>query len=165
MARVKGADRVAGGGEKGGDGGALGAGGTVDGNGHGWHAIPYSSLRVVVPRTELMARPTTGCPIEQALLVLDGKWSVLIIRDLLAGPKRFGELRDVAADRQPEDADRAAAILEHQGVLTRTVYAEVPPRVVYELTERGQSFRSVLAAMAAWGERLSWPRTTARDPE
>jgi DNA-binding HxlR family transcriptional regulator len=100
-----------------------------------------------------MARPTTGCPIEQALLVLDGKWSVLIIRDLLAGPRRFGELRDSLEIGSPKTLTERLRILEHQGVLTRTVYAEVPPRVVYELTERGQSFRSVLAAMAAWGDR------------
>ena len=100
-----------------------------------------------------MARPTTGCPIEQALLVLDGKWSVLIIRDLLAGPRRFGELRDSLQIGSPKTLTERLRILEHQGVLTRTVYAEVPPRVVYELTERGQSFRSVLAAMAAWGDR------------
>jgi DNA-binding HxlR family transcriptional regulator len=100
-----------------------------------------------------MARPTTGCPIEQALLVLDGRWSVLIIRDLLAGPRRFGELRDSLEIGSPKTLTERLRILEHQGVLTRTVYAEVPPRVVYELTERGQSFRSVLEAMAAWGDR------------
>lgn len=100
-----------------------------------------------------MARPTTGCPIEQALLVLDGRWSVLIIRDLLAGPKRFGELRDSLEIGSPKTLTERLRILEHQGVLTRTVHAEVPPRVVYALTERGQSFRSVLEAMAAWGDR------------
>ena len=100
-----------------------------------------------------MARPTTGCPIEHALLVLDGKWSTLIIRDLLSGPKRFGELRDSLQMGSPKTLTERLRILEHQGVLTRTVYAEVPPRVVYELTERGQSFRSVLEAMAVWGER------------
>ena len=51
----------------------------------------------------------------------------------------------------PKTLTERLRILEHQGVLTRTVYPEVPPRVVYELTERGHSFRSVLEAMAAWG--------------
>jgi DNA-binding HxlR family transcriptional regulator len=96
-------------------------------------------------------RATTGCPIEHALLVLDGKWSTLIIRDLLSGPKRFGELRKSLAIGSPKTLTERLRILEHQGVLTRTVHAEVPPRVVYELTERGRSFRSVLEAMAAWG--------------
>ena len=98
-------------------------------------------------------RPTAECPVERALLVLDGKWSVLIIRELLGGPKRFTELRKALRIGSPKTLTERLRILEHQGVLTRTVYAEVPPRVVYELTERGQSFRSVLEAMAAWGDR------------
>jgi DNA-binding HxlR family transcriptional regulator len=98
-------------------------------------------------------RATAGCPIEHALLVLDGKWSTLIIRELLRGPMRFGELRDALGIGSPKTLTERLRILEHQGVLTRTVHAEVPPRVVYELTERGHSFRSVLEAMAAWGNR------------
>ena len=69
------------------------------------------------------------------------------------GPKRFGELRDSLQMGSPKTLTERLRILEHQGVLTRTVYAEVPPRVVYELTERGRSFRSVLEAMASWGDR------------
>ncbi|HET7048721.1 MAG TPA: helix-turn-helix domain-containing protein [Solirubrobacteraceae bacterium] len=99
----------------------------------------------------LDSRPTRSCPIERALLVLDGKWSTLIIRELLSGPKRFGELRAGLGISSPKTLTERLRILEHQDVLTRTVYAEVPPRVVYELTDRGQSFRSVLEAMAAWG--------------
>ena len=97
-------------------------------------------------------RPTRGCPIERALLVLDGKWSTLIIRELLWGPKRFGELRAALGISSPKTLTERLRILEHQGVLTRTVHAEVPPRVVYALTGRGESFRSVLEAMAAWGD-------------
>jgi DNA-binding HxlR family transcriptional regulator len=97
-------------------------------------------------------RVTTGCPIERALLVLDGKWSTLIIRELLTGPKRFTALRTALAIGSPKTLTERLRILEHQGVLTRTVHAEVPPRVVYALTERGHSFRSVLEAMAAWGD-------------
>ena len=93
-----------------------------------------------------------GCPVERALRVLDGKWSTLIIRELLSGPKRFTQLRTGLAIGSPKTLTERLRILEHQGVLTRTVYAEVPPRVVYELTERGRGFRAVLDAMAAWGE-------------
>ena len=98
-------------------------------------------------------RATAGCPIEHALLVLDGKWSTLIIRDLLSGPKRFGELRDGLGIGSPKTLTERLRILEHQGILTRTAHAEIPPRVVYELTERGHSFRSVLDAMAAWSNQ------------
>lgn len=97
-------------------------------------------------------RATAGCPIEDALLVLDGKWSTLIIRELLEGPKRFGELRSALQMGSPKTLTERLRILEHQEVLTRTVYAEVPPRVVYELTDRGRTFQSVLDAMAEWGE-------------
>jgi DNA-binding HxlR family transcriptional regulator len=97
-------------------------------------------------------RPTSGCPIERALQVLDGRWSTLILRELMSGPKRFTELRDALAMSSPKTLTERLRILEHQGVLTRTEHAEVPPRVVYALTERGERFRSVLKAMAAWGE-------------
>jgi DNA-binding HxlR family transcriptional regulator len=100
----------------------------------------------------LNTRVTAGCPIERALLVLDGKWSTLIIRELLSGPKRFTELRTALAIGSPKTLTERLRILEHHGVLTRTVHAEVPPRVVYALTARGESFRSVLEAMAAWGD-------------
>ncbi|MGI8779890.1 MAG: winged helix-turn-helix transcriptional regulator [Solirubrobacteraceae bacterium] len=116
----------------------------------------------------LNTRVTAGCPVERALLVLDGKWSTLIIRELLIGPKRFGELRTALSIGSPKTLTERLRILEHQGVLTRTVHAEVPPRVVYALTERGQSFRLVLEAMAAWGGadlQLSGgaPRSTEKD--
>lgn len=99
----------------------------------------------------LEPRPTAGCPIERALLVVDGKWSTLILRDLMTGPKRFGELRASLGVGSPKTLTERLRSLEHHGVLTRTVHAEVPPRVVYELTERGHSFRAVLEAMAQWG--------------
>lgn len=103
----------------------------------------------------LEPRPTSGCPIEKALLVVDGKWSTLILRDLMTGPKRFGELRASLGVGSPKTLTERLRILEHHGVLTRTVHAEVPPRVVYELTDRGRAFRVVLEAMAAWsGDEL-----------
>lgn len=115
----------------------------------------------------LDTRATRGCPIERALLVLDGKWSTLIIRELLSGPKRFGELRTALGISSPKTLTERLRILEHQDVLTRTVHAEVPPRVVYALTERGESFRSVLEAMATWGNadlRLNGD-ASRREPE
>ena len=66
--------------------------------------------------------------------------------------QRFGELRSGLGIGSPKTLTERLRILEHQKILTRTVYPEVPPRVVYELTERGHSFRSVLEAMAAWGD-------------
>ena len=94
----------------------------------------------------------TGCGVEATLRVLEGKWATLVVRDLLGGPKRFSELRAGLGNPSAKTLTDRLRALEYQGVLTRTVHAEVPPRVVYELTPRGRSLESVLAAMLAWGE-------------
>lgn len=101
----------------------------------------------------LAETPPSGCPIERTLEILDGKWTTLVLRELLIGPRRFGELRTALGNPSPKTLTDRLRILEHQGVLTRTVHAEIPPRVVYALTERGESLRSVLMAMLEWGER------------
>jgi DNA-binding HxlR family transcriptional regulator len=67
-------------------------------------------------------------------------------------PQRFSELRRSLGNPSPKTLTERLRALEHRGVLTRTVYAEVPPRVVYELTERGASIRVVLTAMLEWGQ-------------
>jgi DNA-binding HxlR family transcriptional regulator len=100
----------------------------------------------------LTKTPLRGCGVERTLKVLDGKWSTLIIRELLSGPKRFGELRSALGDPSAKTLTDRLRALEHQGILTRTVHAEVPPRVVYELTEQGQSLSGILYAMLVWGE-------------
>ena len=97
-------------------------------------------------------RATAGCPIERALLVLDGKWSTLIIRELLSGPKRFGELRTALAIGSPKTLTERLRILEHQDVLTRTVHAEIPPRVVYTLTPMGASLIEPISVITDWAE-------------
>ncbi len=97
--------------------------------------------------------PATGCGIERTLQVLDGAWATLVLRELMSGPKRFTEIRRALGTPSPKTLTDRLRSLEHQGVLTRTVFAEVPPRVVYELTPRGESLREVLMAMLAWGER------------
>lgn len=93
-----------------------------------------------------------GCGVERTLQVLDGKWATLVVRELLPGPKRFTELRTVLGMPSAKTLTDRLRALEHQGILTRTVHAEVPPRVVYELTGQGRSLSSVLDAMLAWGE-------------
>lgn len=97
--------------------------------------------------------PTSGCGIEHTLHVLDGKWTTLVVRELLTGPKRFGELRSALGSPSAKTLTDRLRALEHQQILTRTVRAQVPPRVDYELTGRGQSLRVVLEAMLRWGEQ------------
>jgi DNA-binding HxlR family transcriptional regulator len=93
-----------------------------------------------------------ACGVERTLRVLDGKWTTLIVRELLSGPKRFGEIRSGLRSPSAKTLTDRLRALEHQGILTRTVFAEVPPRVVYELTEQGHSLGPILHAMLVWGE-------------
>ena len=93
-----------------------------------------------------------ACPVETTLTLISDKWKVLILRDLMPGTKRFGELKK--SIRKVSQKVLAAQLreMEDSGLLTRTVYAEVPPRVEYSLTELGRSLKPVLDAMWNWGE-------------
>lgn len=77
----------------------------------------------------------------------------MILRDLMAGTRRFGELRQSLAGVSPKTLSVRLKELEEAGVLTRTVYAEVPPRVEYALTEKGRELEALIAAMGAWGTK------------
>ncbi|MBI2857506.1 MAG: helix-turn-helix transcriptional regulator [Chloroflexi bacterium] len=83
--------------------------------------------------------------------VVSGKWTLLILRDLLEGTKRFGELRRSLGGVSPRTLSQRLKELEDAGVLRRTIHAEVPPRVEYTLTEKGRSLGPILDQMRAWG--------------
>ena len=100
--------------------------------------------------TEEKALP--ACPVETTLTLISSKWKVLILRDLLAGTKRFGELRRSVGNVSQKVLTAQLREMEDSGLVTRTVYPEVPPRVEYALTELGQSLRPILDAMWNWGE-------------
>ncbi len=91
------------------------------------------------------------CPVETTLMLISDRWKVLIIRDLLEGTKRFGELRKSVGGVSQKVLTANLRSMEENGLLTRTVYAEVPPRVEYTLTETGLSLKSVLDALSLWG--------------
>ena len=93
-----------------------------------------------------------ACPVETTLTLIGDKWKVLILRDLLPGTKRFGELKRSIGNVSQKVLTAQLRAMEDSGLLTRTVYAEVPPRVEYTLTELGQSLRPILDAMWNWGE-------------
>ena len=93
-----------------------------------------------------------ACPIETMLLLISEKWKVLILRDLLDGTKRFGQLKASVTGISQKVLTSNLRSMEAAGLLTRTVYAEVPPRVEYTLTDIGYSLKPVLDAMLAWGE-------------
>lgn len=92
-----------------------------------------------------------ACPVETTLTLIGDKWKVLVLRDLMDGTKRFGELRKSVGQVSQKVLTAQLRTMEACGLLTRTVYAEVPPRVEYTLTETGYSLKPVLDALAAWG--------------
>ena len=98
------------------------------------------------------ARILPACPVETTLTLISDKWKVLILRDLLSGTKRFGELKKSIGSVSQKVLTAQLRQMEESGLLTRTVYPEVPPRVEYTLTELGQSLRPVLDALKNWGE-------------
>ncbi len=99
-----------------------------------------------------MNKTLPACPVETTLSLISDRWKVLIIRDLLDGTKRFGELRKSVGCISQKVLTANLRAMEQDGLLTRRIYAEVPPRVEYTLTETGMSLRPVLDAMQSWGE-------------
>ena len=93
-----------------------------------------------------------ACPVETTLTLISDKWKVLILRDLMPGTKRFGELKKSIGTVTQKVLTAQLRQMEASGLLTRTVYAEAPPRVEYTLTDLGRSLRPVLDAMEAWGK-------------
>ena len=93
-----------------------------------------------------------ACPVETTLTLISDKWKVLILRDMLTGTKRFGELRKSIGTVSQKVLTSQLRQMEESGLLTRKVYAEVPPRVEYTLTELGYSLKPIMDAMWAWGE-------------
>ena len=101
---------------------------------------------------EANTRKMPDCPVEITLQLIGDKWMVLIIRDLLTGTKRFNELmRSVTGITQKVLTSHLRA-MEAAGLVSRKVYAEVPPRVEYTLTETGYSLKPILDSMVAWGD-------------
>lgn len=93
-----------------------------------------------------------ACPVETTLTLIGDKWKVLILRDLLPGTKRFGELKKSIGSVSQKVLTAQLRDMEESGLINRKVYAEVPPRVEYSLTELGQSLKPILDAMRNWGE-------------
>lgn len=93
-----------------------------------------------------------ACPVETTLLLIGDKWKVLILRDLLPGTKRFGELKKSIGSISQKVLTSQLRAMEQQGLVHREVFPEVPPRVEYSLTELGYSLKPVLDSMSAWGE-------------
>jgi DNA-binding HxlR family transcriptional regulator len=96
---------------------------------------------------------TSDCAVERTLTVLRDDWSLLILRDLLEKPMRFNELKRSLDGVTAKTLSDRLGSLEEAGVVTRTVYPEVPVKVVYSLTEKGQALNKVIDDIRTWGER------------
>ena len=94
------------------------------------------------------------CPIETTLLLISNRWKVLIIRELLTGTKRFGELKKSIGHISQKVLTSNLRDMEANGLVKRDVFAEVPPHVEYSLTELGMSLKPILDAMYVWGENF-----------
>ena len=98
------------------------------------------------------AEKLPACPVETTLTLISDKWKVLILRDLLPGTKRFGELRKSIGHVSQKVLTAQLRQMEQSGLVNRKVYAEVPPKVEYSLTDVGYSLKPILDAMWTWGE-------------
>ena len=99
-----------------------------------------------------MHKELPACPVETTLTLIGNKWKVLILRDLMGGTKRFGELKKSVGNVTQKVLTTQLRDMEEQGLVRRRVYAEVLPRVEYSLTDLGKSLKPILDAMWTWGE-------------
>lgn len=93
-----------------------------------------------------------ACPVEITLTLMGDRWKMLIVRDLLTGTKRFGELKKSLDGISQKVLTQHLRIMEETGLVNRKVFAEVPPKVEYSLTETGKSLKPIHDAMWQWGE-------------
>ena len=91
------------------------------------------------------------CPVATTVQIIGSKWKLLILRNLLTRPWRFNELRKNLEGISQKALTDSLRSMEEDGIVTRTVYPEVPPRVEYALSELGESIRPIIDAMAEWG--------------
>ncbi|WP_179562869.1 winged helix-turn-helix transcriptional regulator [Sphingomonas sp. R3G8C] len=95
---------------------------------------------------------TPGCAVEAAVSLIDGKWKAVALFHLEDGPIRFNELRRRVGEVTPRMLTNQLRELEADGLIEREVFAQVPPRVEYRLSQRGQSLTPIIAALKAWGD-------------
>lgn len=104
------------------------------------------------------------CGVARFLTLLDGPWATLIVRELLHGPARFTQLRQALPGISAHTLTNRLRGFERHGLVTRTAFAETPPRVVYALTPLGEALREVLEAMGRWGDTVPASSLTVTPP-
>ena len=96
------------------------------------------------------------CPVARTLDLIGERWTILILRDLLLqGPRRFQDFQESLAGVAPNTLSARLKTIEAQGLITRHLYSEHPPRLEYRLTEKGKSLGPIVKALRDWGRRLA----------
>ncbi|MEB3178901.1 MAG: helix-turn-helix domain-containing protein [Nostocaceae cyanobacterium] len=103
--------------------------------------------------TEIEQHNRLTCEVETTLKVIGGRWKVLIIRELMTGVKRFGELQRALSGITQKMLTQQLREMEEDRIIHRQVYAEIPPKVEYSLTPLGESLKPILEAMHEWGKQ------------
>jgi DNA-binding HxlR family transcriptional regulator len=119
-------------------------------------------------RRKHMHKEQAGCPVEITLALLGNKWKVLILREIFTGTKRFGELSRGVPGISQKMLTQQLRQMEQDNLVHRKVYAEVPPRVEYSLTDIGRSLSPILDAMHKWGTKyrmLNGKKSTGKKRE
>ena len=94
-----------------------------------------------------------NCPVARALDIIGERWTILLLRDLfLQGPRRFQDFQESLAGVAPNTLSARLKAMEEQDLITRRVYSDHPPRLEYQLTDKGKSLGPVLKALRKWGE-------------
>ena len=114
--------------------------------------IRFSTSAAEIETMMQQTKELPACPVETTLMLIGDKWKVLILRDLMPGTKRFGELKKSIGSVSQKVLTAQLRDMEEKGLVNRHVYAEVPPRVEYSLTDLGKSLKPILDAMWTWGE-------------
>ncbi len=100
-----------------------------------------------------MATKATSCPVEKTLKIIGKKWAALIIRDLLVGTRRFGELLTSLEGISPRTLSARLDELEQDGIIKKKVFDEMPPHVEYSLTKHGRNLHTIIDSMRRWGKQ------------
>ncbi|MGC0996198.1 winged helix-turn-helix transcriptional regulator [Pantoea agglomerans] len=115
-------------------------------------------IQVLAPKTlgqiHMLKCNLPSCGVARFLILLDGPWATLIVRELLRGPQRFSELRTSLTGISAHTLTHRSRRFEKSGLVMRTAYAETPPKVIYELTELGKSLEPILLTMNNWGQNI-----------
>jgi len=112
-------------------------------------------VTIANPPTELQGgQASDECAVERALAVVGAKWTLVVLHQLMDGPRRFSELQRLIPAASPKMLTVRLRDLEQLGLLTRTFHPEMPPRVEYELTPQGRSLRPIIASIQRWGRKL-----------